>query len=111
MNLSSLTLLGAVSDVTDANSVTSGTERMHKRVEKHARDVLWKKTRFTSAATCKYKVGGIYTKAVKDLKLTKDMGEDKWRKYEALIRRSLNNKRNNTVDAMKKAFEGKCTAG
>lgn len=84
------------------------SDKTYKRVQQLVRDVLWKKCRFTTDVVTEYGKGAVYTMVVGDLSLPKNMGERMWKRYEKKIRLALNSKRNNVVDAMKKAFHGKC---
>lgn len=103
------TILDAAADVSDAESVSSGYDKILKdKVISHTKTSLWRKAKFTTAATARYKTGDIYVMMVNEITMPEDMGEKKWEYYESKIRKTLNTKRNNTVDAMKKDFIGKC---
>ena len=77
------------------------------QVEKYVREILFRVVKFTTDINTLYQKGGIYIAMVRDLKLNNNMGEEHWKKLESVVRRSFNNKRNNTVETMKLAFKRK----
>ena len=94
-----------VSTVTGDDS--SGKKVVYQQVEKYVRETLFPKIKFTTDSNTLYQKGLFYKLVVRDLKLNNNMGEETWKKFESVIRRSFNNKRNNTVETMKHAFKCK----
>ena len=94
-----------VSTVTGDDS--SGNKDVYLQVEKYVRLTLFPKIKFTTDTNTLYKQGQLYVLVVRDLRLNNNMGAETWKKFESVIRRSFNNKRNNTVETMKHAFKCK----
>lgn len=93
--------MSTITTVTD--SVTN--EKWKISVEKYVREKLFPLAKFTTDHNTRYKTGSIYRCVVRDLMANDDTGEETWKKIESVIRRSFNNKRNNTVETMKIAFK------
>ena len=86
---------------------SNANKKSYQQVEKYVRETLFPLAKFTTDTNTLYKKGNLYRLVVRDLRLNDNMGAERWKKFESVIRRSFNNKRNNTVETMKLAFKRK----
>lgn len=96
-----------MSEVSTVTVDSATNEKWKISVEKYVREKLFPLAKFTTDRNTLYKTGDIYRCVIRDLMANDDMGEEQWKKIESVIRRSFNNKRNNTVETMKIAFKCK----
>lgn len=75
------------------------------QVEDYVKNTLWPYLRFTTDSNTMYGSGRLFVRVVVDLGLPADVDRDTWRLVETMVRKVLNNKRNNVVEAMKFAFK------